>query len=650
MLEPTKRVLYLEELSPPEGYSLDGAIATTYSLDLVSLLMAPMSMALMEMESKEELMEDPMALLEALRRTTGRFGIFCQRGRITIPRTESLLYSYLEPAVVEVEAPTEDGVFHPKIWLLRFTAEEKPTFYRCLCLSRNLTEDRSWDTAMVLEGELIDRNNAYARNHPLGDFISNLGQLATSPVPEDIQDHTALMEDEVRRVDFEVPDQFRDENPDDLAFAPSGLEDVSDGGPEPAGCNRQMVISPFLSDSQVRKLAEHGKENVLVSRADALDGLSDKTHATLQEDDTEIFVLDDGAENPDQVAALDRGENATVEKNETDDAEEQDIEEATQRFSGLHAKLYLIEHDTYDTWLWTGSANATFAGLKGKNVEFMVGLRGWKRDIGIDELLGDEEDAEEKEVTCLRDLLRPYTRSEPSEEVEARQKVEKKLENVRTALSAAELQMEASQNQEGTYDLTIKAAEAVDIPDNAVEGRCFPVTQGPNAGRSICGLLEDGTIQFRNVAPSDLTQFVGFRLRTEHDDQEGSIGFVLNVPADGFPEDRDERILGSLLSDEQKFIRYLLFLLSEEESFEAVDPIIDSLLSRQNNQGPGERLFDEVPLFEQLVKAYSRSPEKIEKVAALMQDLEDGRVDEDVIPDEFLSVWETFEAAREGEL
>ena len=40
-------------------------------------------------------------MIEALRRVAGRLVIFCQKGRITVPRTATLLYSYLEPVVVE---------------------------------------------------------------------------------------------------------------------------------------------------------------------------------------------------------------------------------------------------------------------------------------------------------------------------------------------------------------------------------------------------------------------------------------------------------------------------------------------------------------------------------------------------------------------
>ena len=90
MLEPGHRLLYLEELRPPEGYQLDRAIATTYSLDLLSLLMAPLSMVLYESQSKDEIIKDPLAALEAIKRSTGRIGLFCHKGRISVPKDQQL--------------------------------------------------------------------------------------------------------------------------------------------------------------------------------------------------------------------------------------------------------------------------------------------------------------------------------------------------------------------------------------------------------------------------------------------------------------------------------------------------------------------------------------------------------------------------------
>ena len=90
MLGTRERTLLLESLRPPAGYRLRRAVGTSYTLDLIALLTAP-----------------------------------------------------LEGSVVEVQPPRPEGFFHPKLWVLAFEADEAPTIYRVLCLSRNLTFSRS---------------------------------------------------------------------------------------------------------------------------------------------------------------------------------------------------------------------------------------------------------------------------------------------------------------------------------------------------------------------------------------------------------------------------------------------------------------------------------------------------------------------------
>ncbi|MFW6457581.1 MAG: phospholipase D family protein, partial [Planctomycetota bacterium] len=494
MLEPAGRVLYLEQLRPPDGYRLDCAVATTYSLDLVSLLMAPMSMALMEVDEPQETLEDPVALLEALRRTTGRFSIFCQQGRISIPRTESLLYGYLESSVVEVQPPHEHAVFHPKIWLLRFTDEDENILYRFLCLSRNLTNDRSWDTAVVLDGELAGQGETFLRNRPLSEFVSALPGLSVQEPANNTVETCDLISDEIRRVDFEVPDPFRDEGePEDLMFAPMGLPEVTGPSPRHEGSNRHLVVSPFLSAGKIREIAEHGSDNVLISRSDELEGLNQSTCKDIEGMDTDLYVLGEGADHPDEVTGQ-RGGRSDVEE------ESDEVKDVSRRLSGLHAKLYLIEHGAYDVRLWSGSANATNAGLGGRNVELLVGLRGWRREMGIDKVLGEESDQEKKEVTCLRDLLRRYAPSEQEKtEDEVTRKLERELQNARRKLACADLQILASRSDE-SYELTLRATEPLSLEEDQVSGMCFLVTQGEDAARNLSQLLSGDCVRFENVS------------------------------------------------------------------------------------------------------------------------------------------------------
>ena len=152
MLNTQSRAIYLEELKPPEGFTLDRAIATTFTLDLLTLLMAPLSMSLLEVEKRDEVLKDPLLVLEALRETTGKLAIFCHDGYISVPKNSTLLYSFLEAIVVPVKPISGNGVFHPKVWIMRFKGKHDSVLYRFLCLSRNLTFDKSWYTVLKLEG------------------------------------------------------------------------------------------------------------------------------------------------------------------------------------------------------------------------------------------------------------------------------------------------------------------------------------------------------------------------------------------------------------------------------------------------------------------------------------------------------------------
>ena len=129
MLTPDDRLLFLNAIRPPEGYTFDCGIGTTFTLDLYTLLVTPLSLALFDRQSAEQALSDPLALLESLRRYAKRLTVFCQTGQINLPKDAHPLLTYLEEMVIQVQAP-RGGVFHPKLWVLRYIAEDKPTLYR----------------------------------------------------------------------------------------------------------------------------------------------------------------------------------------------------------------------------------------------------------------------------------------------------------------------------------------------------------------------------------------------------------------------------------------------------------------------------------------------------------------------------------------
>ena len=179
MLDPRGRQLLLSSLRPPDGFRFDCAVGTTYSLDLIALLTTPLAFAMFDWQGDDGKLAadpsvptaDPLALLESLRRCADRIHIYCQAGQIKVPPANQRLLAYLEQAVIEVTPPAAHRVFHPKVWAIRYTGPGDAVRYRLLCLSRNLTFDRSWDTVLLLDGERTDRQHGFGENRPLADFF-----------------------------------------------------------------------------------------------------------------------------------------------------------------------------------------------------------------------------------------------------------------------------------------------------------------------------------------------------------------------------------------------------------------------------------------------------------------------------------------------
>ncbi len=155
MLEPEGRHALLDALRPPPGFTLDRAVGTTFSLDLMALLTAPLAFALYDrtLPDGEGMDLDPIALLEAVRRHADRIDIFCQAGQIAPMGDYRPIVAYLERSIHPVLPHQPTAIFHPKVWLIRYReADGDERRYRLLCLSRNLTFDRSWDTVLALDG------------------------------------------------------------------------------------------------------------------------------------------------------------------------------------------------------------------------------------------------------------------------------------------------------------------------------------------------------------------------------------------------------------------------------------------------------------------------------------------------------------------
>jgi hypothetical protein len=629
MLSTEIRMIYLDELKPPEGYEFDRALATTFTLDLLALLMAPLTVSLFNVESKEEVLNDPLLIVEALRKTAGSISIFCQEGYISVPKTDSLLYSYLEPSVIQVKPQIGNGIFHPKTWIMRFVSKDMPVLYRFLCLSRNLTFDRSWDTVLKLEGIVADREIGYGRNKSLYDFIDSLKNLAIINLNKDAKKNISIIQNEIRKVAFEVPDNFDDE----LTFYPSGI-DGHFKQRQFVDFDRCLIISPFLTGDIVSNLSSRGNKNILISKSESLDTLDDNQYKSIKKT-TDIFIMEEGAEEPEEIVEETSDNSSSNLSNEVNG----DVAHSNE-LRGLHAKLY-IQEIGWNAEILTGSANATFPAFSGQNVEFMIGLNGKKSKVGIDRFIGNGKDS-----GSFMNLLRPYKRLGNIIEADDDITNLKELLNIsKKALLRLCLKIIIHPNDDDTYSLLINGNSKDNEIPQGVTIKCYPITLKEQDAVLYNTAEENGFI-FRSISLASLTTFIAFNVTAVSEKRKASESFVLNLPAEGMPEDRDKNILLKIIKDKNRFIRYLLLILSDNPNDILLDELLSATSEKRDNSLNGENeifIFENnIPFLEELVRAFSRSREKIERIQRLIEDIKSANYNEDIIPEHFEKTWVAF--------
>jgi hypothetical protein len=666
MLEPNSRQLLRDGLRPPPGYALDRAITTTFSLDLMALLAIPVSFTFFQLKDQDGPPQvDPLALLEALRRYAGKITVFCQAGQIHVPKHVQLLLGYLENSVYAVQAPhwRRGGVFHPKLTVLRYTAQEgvaseeqlPAVTYRLLCSSRNLTFDRSWDTLLILDGVLAQhRTNAFARNHPLARFVRNLPGLSVHPLTESVAADVNSIADELLRVDFEIPDGFTD-----MEFCPLGL------GWTPqwpiVKHRRTLAMAPFLDDGFIKRFLDEGIPLGLISRADSLDELSLESLSHLFSAwymNTAADPLPVDSEEGTFTAGLDGKDGAT---------EAEDRVELTPalQLHGLHAKLF-VSDDGWDGHVWTGSANATTAAFE-RNVEFMVHLTGKKSRCGVEsfvEVTDDEGvESEDRDTNAgndrklgFSDLLLKYHRDEPPVIDGTRKALERILDTARYAIAGAGITACVEPFVESLpteiaaprfrITLTRSSEDPIELPTE-VKIACHPLTLKANNALNVATPIGSHLAVFEPLSFEALTSFYAFRLNAAKDGLELSCGFVLNLPLIGAPTDRQGRLLLALLRNREQLLKYLLMLLADDE--ESARRLVETFdADGRNHHADGRDGGFGLPLLEPLLQALDRQPTRLDQIARLIEDLRQSPEGRQLVSEQFLSIWEPIWAARKG--
>jgi hypothetical protein len=596
MLAPDDRRLLLDALLPPDGYRLSDGIVTTYSLDLDALLLVPSRLTGGGSNREDgQPPEDRIGLLGALRRAVTRLSVFFQDGRISEPSHQHPIYALLEGIVVAARA-RNGGEFHSKVWLLRFGSEQRdePTRMRLLVLSRNLTFDRCWDVSLSLDGTV--RGRAQAINRPISEFITELGR--TRGIGDRHRQRTERLAEEVRLVEWELPEGY-----DDVRFHPLGITADARGW-LPGNSHRLVVISPFLADSALDGLAGTTDDAVaLISRPEELDKL-EKVPPFAQ-----VFTLNDRAEAED-------GEDT-----------------GASRLLGLHAKVYVAKEGAR-THIFVGSANASVAALGAgktgpRNVEFMaelVGRGAHPKVRGIDELL--EEDG-------LMPLLMPWSKTAIVAVDPDQVAAERALEGARRSLVDSGLSLEFRPS--GTlWKATIRAARRPSF-DGLLVARGRLITLHPETAVDLRPLSNGESFELPESDITSCTGFFGVELTASRAPQE--VRFVLALPTEGLPADRDAHIVRSMIGNEGRFLAYIEALLGV--------PPLDGRGAGGHTHHTSDRSSAGdstlgAGLLERLLRAKARDPFAMDEIKQVVEQLVSTPEGQRLVPPNFLRVWETL--------
>ncbi len=596
MINVEQRSLLTDALTPPPGFVFEAGMATTFSLDLVTLLTLPLHLAWLGSSQSQTGVMDPLPIFEALRRTAHRLTVFCHAGRLQIPRTASPLLALMEGMVHEA-VPRHGGAFHPKVWLLKFVTSDPSQAHklRLLVLSRNLTDDRSWDLSLSLDGD-IGRAKVPG-NLPLQKFLAHVQTLSRRPLTLQRQEDMQRLMDDAHRCVWELPGGF-----DEVRFHALGIEKRPEQWlprTETGRWDELGIISPFVAGDALKELAALSASPLyLVCRSDEMDKLTEGSERRFQR----TLVLDPLADAGDQ---------------------EDDV---VGRLSGLHAKAFVGKRG-WNTHLFVGSANATDAALlHGRNVEFMAELVGRASKVQRpSDFLGAEG---------LGGLLVPYVRDEPTE-TESERQTTLLLEALRDQVVNAKLCLACARAEEG-WSLVMHGVEGLQCEGAALH--IWPLSLSPDRAIAWPGQAGSTTITLGVLAEQDLTSFTGFSIKLN----EQELAFALNLPITGLPEGRDLSILREALSNRDGFVRYLLLLLGNWEPQGG-----GTEAEGGSSSGPWRDGGLDAPLFEMLARAFSRDRDRLVRVGEILEKLSaepptDGR---DIVPTEFRDMWKSFQLA-----
>jgi hypothetical protein len=585
MAEALWNDLVYTDVMQSDGYVVEYAICTTYSLDMPTLLSVPFMLGTMT-DLTESTMRSPHLILETINRSAGKFAVFCNAGSIAVPQANSKVYALLERSVAQVTLSAKGGGFinfHPKVWVVKETnPETDEKQIKLVVLSRNLTCSNDLDVVCELVGKIgtkVATKKAQKKHKPLVDFLLWLVDKADN---RSIRKNMKTICDDISCIEqFDLVDSPFE----DYSFFPMGIPGY-DGLSECLEdsilnhATEMIVISPFVDMKVLNKMVScaPNAKKTLITR-----------HSSINPQFIDMF--NDGVYAPKEVLT---------------DKVEKDVS------VDLHEKVYFVrryEGNLSYNHLYLGSTNATANGF-GRNVEFLLHLQFAPYKSSYDkyrsELINDTKECLFEKVESIPD--EDLTKDDVNDEL-----------MLRSAIAVIQKAVISSTNDD--YSVTIHCRQNK-LPNRVVH--LYPLgCEGKEA------LLADGMV-FTRLSLSNLTEFYVITI--------GDIKRVIKIATDGMPtEERDNAIFRSFINTKGKFINYLAFMLTDDvEQYLLESQQLDKEISSDKVTHMEQQIS--TSLYEDMVRMAYTDPDRIASIRQIIE-----KADEKVIPDQFMDMYNTFE-------
>lgn len=605
MLHPKhNRIDYGDQLIPPDGYELSYAVGSSYSLDLEALMILPVALFYAQKleGNADELRYD---MLDAITKAAEKITVYYQQGQLKVPLKYHHLMAYWEKGIQPVSMSAHNRSFHPKVWVIRYERKAEPPKYRVLVTSRNLTFSRDWDMAFATDGAVGSKKEP--KTKPLVHFLQHLNNTGHKKIP------ASFLQD-LEKVHFDLPDKFEAFN-----FVPIGIPNPETGqlygnpitAPN-AAWDEMLIVSPFLDKTTLNHIREHSaRKPCLLSRKEAMDGVDEATLRQL-----ECWQFSTFFQEAEFYQELEDGGDVPYSQD-------------------LHAKLFVAMQAEIPVW-YLGSANCS-SPAQGRNVEFMVELRaGNSAGLKTKDIFKALTDPEKSDGITL---FTPYDFN-ARVSVAEQQRIDVAIRKMKYDLTQLPLSGSTNLIEGGTaYNLTITIdASELELP-TGFEVRVKPLPESQKATVALRPQQSQVIDHFGGYAETALSVFLVFEI---YETGTRYSQFLLPMEID-LPDSRLNKIFTAIIDSREKFLKYLTFLLTGEETdlIGNASGSKEKGWAKENDAGA----FSGTPVYEKLLIASSRFPDKLKSIDSLVQRLksETTAADEPIVTPEFESFWQVFQ-------